>query len=101
MGIERLMELIVMPEPIKEGYYIGAMDEDTVDLVINLAHKKRATDKVTIDYRARNFKNHIKAADKANAKYFVLIGSNEIQSGTMIVKNLIDKTEETIAITGF
>ena len=101
MGIERLMELIVMPETIREGYYIGAMDEEAVDLVIHLAHKKRKTDKVTIDYKAKNFKNHIKAADKVNAKYFVLIGSNEVQSATMTVKDLEHKTEVTTTIQEF
>ena len=101
MGIERLMELIKMPEEIKSGYYIGAMDEDAVDLVVQLAHKKRQTEKVTIDYKAKNFKNHIKGADKVNAKYFVLIGSNEIQSATIVVKNLEDKTEETITLEEF
>ena len=101
MGIERLMELIKMPEVTKSGYYIGAMDEETVDLVVQLAHKKRASEKVTIDYKAKNFKNHIKGADKVNAKYFILIGSNEVKSGTIIVKNVEDKSEETINIKDF
>jgi len=101
MGIERLMELIKMPELKKDGYYIGAMDEETVSLVVSLAHKKRKTDKVTIDYKAKNFKNHIKAADKANAKYFCIIGSNEIESGNITIKNLEDKTEETVSLTSF
>ena len=101
MGIERLMELIVMPETTKDGYYIGAMDTDAVDLVVQLAHKKRETDKVTIDYKAKNFKNHIKGADKVNAKYFVLIGSNEMQSATITVKDLENKTEETLTLEDF
>ena len=95
MGIERLMELIKMPEIAKEGYYIGAMDEEAVDTVVQLAHKKRLTEKVTIDYKAKNFKNHIKGADKANAKYFIMIGLNEMQTKQCIVKNLEDKTEIT------
>ena len=101
MGIERLMELIVMPENSKDGYYIGAMDEETVDLVVSLAQKKRKTDKVTIDYKAKNFKNHIKNADKVNAKYFCIIGSNEIESKTITIKNLENKTERSISIEEF
>ncbi len=93
IGIERLMELIVMPETSRDGYYIGAMDEEAVDLVMSLAHKKRKTDKVTIDYKAKNFKNHIKAADKICAKYFCIIGSNEMKDGNMIIKDLQNKTE--------
>ena len=101
MGIERLMELIKMPQNVQEGYYIGALDENAVDLVVQLAHKKRCTDTVTIDYKAKNFKNHIKGADKVNAKYFVLIGSNEIQSGSIVIKNLEDKTENITSIGEF
>jgi len=101
MGIERLMELIVMPQSLRDGYYIGAMDEESIDLVVKLAHKKRETDKVTIDYKAKNFKNHIKGADKVNAKYFIIIGSNEIESGTITIKNLEDKTQTTITLEEF
>ena len=93
MGIERLMELIVMPEKTRKGYYIGALDEASLDLVVQLSHKKRTTDKVSIDYKAKNFKNHLKGADKANAKYFCIIGTNEIESGTITIKDLENKSE--------
>jgi histidyl-tRNA synthetase len=101
MGIERLMELIVMPEDTREGYYIGAMDEETVDLVLMLAQKKRQSEKVTIDYKAKNFKNHMKGADKANARYFCIIGSNEVESQTLTVKDLQEKTETTVTLGEF
>ena len=98
MGIERLMELIEMPEVKRDGYYIGAMDEEAIDLVLSLVQKKRKTEKVTTDYKAKNFKNHIKNADRANAKYFCMIGSNELESGEIIIKNLEDKTQEIIKL---
>lgn len=101
MGIERLMELIVMPQETKSGYYIGALDEDAIDLVVNLAQKKRKTDKVSIEYKTKNFKNHMKVADKLNVKYFCIIGSNEIENGTIIIKNLETKEERKINITEF
>jgi len=101
MGIERLMELIVMPQNKREGYYIGAMDEEAVDLVVNLAQRKRESEKVTIDYKAKNFKNHIKAADKVNARYFCIIGSNEIESQILKIKDLENNTEETVKMMDF
>ena len=96
MGIERLMELIVMPQKQREGYYIGAMDEEAVELTMQLAHKKRATDKTTMDYKAKNLKNHLKAADKVNAQFCCIIGSNEMNDGTIWVKDLQNKTESFI-----
>ena len=101
MGIERLMELIVMPEATREGYYIGAMDDEAVDLVMNLAHAKRKEAKVTIDYKAKNLKNHLKAADKVNARFCCVIGENEMKSQTIWVKDLENKTEDTISLASF
>lgn len=101
MGIERLMELIVMPESMREGYYIGAMDDEAVDLVMNLAHAERKEAKVTIDYKAKNLKNHLKAADKVNARFCCVIGENEMKNQTIWVKDLENKTEETISIANF
>ncbi len=101
MGIERLMELIVMPERKKEGYYIGAMDDEALDLAVKIAHQKRNSDVVSIDYKTKNLKNHLKAADKENVKYCAVIGSNEMKDGTIWVKNLEDKTEQTLLLEDF
>ena len=101
MGIERLMELIVMPENARNGYYIGAMDEEAIDLVVGLTHKKRATDKATCDYKAKNLKNHLKGADKVNARFCAVIGSNELKDKTIWIKDLENKTEKTISVCEF
>jgi len=101
MGIERLMELIKMPENLRDGYYIGAMDEEAIDLVVKLAHKKRQTDKVTIDYKTKNLQKHLKAADKVNAKFCAIIGSNELKDATIWIKNLEAKVEKIMDIGSF
>jgi len=97
IGIERLMELIQMPEVTREGYYVGAMDENTISKAYTLGMKKRVSDKVTIGYKARNLKAHLKAADKANARYCAILGENELNSGTVWVKDLENKTESEIS----
>ena len=101
MGIERLMELIVMPESAREGYYIGAMDEEAVDLVVSLTHAKRSTDKATCDFKAKNLKNHLKGADKVNARFCCVIGSNELKNGTIWVKDLEAKSEKFVSLKEF
>ena len=101
MGIERLLELIVMPDTSRDGYYIGAMDNEAIDLIIGLTHKKRATNKVTCEYKTKNLKNHLKSADKVNAKFCVVIGSNELKDNTVWVKDLKNKTEQTIPLKDF
>lgn len=101
MGIERLMELIVMPETAREGYYIGAMDTEAVDLVVQLTQSKRSEVKVTCDYKAKNLKNHLKAADKVNARFCCVIGENERKDGTIWVKDLEAKSEKVIQLKEF
>ena len=101
MGIERLMELIVMPENKREGYYIGAMDLEAVDLVVKLTQSKRDTQKVTCDFKAKNLKNHLKAADKVNAKFCCIIGENERNDATIWVKDLEAKSEKVIPLKDF
>lgn len=96
IGIERLMELIQMPEVVREGYYFGAMDENAISKAYTLGMKKRATDKVTIGYKARNLKAHLKAADKANARYCAILGENELNNATIWVKDLEKKSESEI-----
>ncbi len=101
MGIERLMELIVMPEIKRDGYYIGAMDDKAVDIAVKIAQKKRKTDKAVLDYKAKNLKNHLKAADKINAKFCCVIGEEELNNGTIWVKDLEGKTEAILKIEEF
>ncbi len=101
MGIERLMELIVMPESSREGYYLGAMDEEALDLVVRLTHDKRSTTKANCEFKAKNLKNHLKGADKINAKFCCVIGSNELKDGTIWVKDLENKSENVILLKDF
>ena len=101
MGIERLMELIQMPSTCRDGYYIGAMDEEAISLVVKTAQDKRKTNKTIIDYKARNLMKHLKAADKVNARFCAVIGSNEIKDATIWVKDLQNKTEEVISLKEF
>ena len=101
IGIERLMELIQMPEVKREGYYLGAMDDNAITKAYTLGMKKRSNEKVTIGYKARNLKAHLKAADKANAKYCAILGENELNNGTVWVKDLENKTESEISQENF
>ena len=96
MGIERLMELIVMPETQRDGYYLGAMDDEAIDLIIKLTQDKRKNFKANCDFKAKNLKNHLKSADKINAKFCCVIGSNELSDATIWVKDLEAKSEKVI-----
>jgi histidyl-tRNA synthetase len=101
IGIERIMELVQMPEVQKEGIYMGAMTEEAVEALFPLATTKRKETKVTLEYASKGFKSHMKGADKVNARYCVLIGEDELKNGTVWVKDLESKEETIVSIEEF
>ncbi len=98
LGIERLMELIVMPEPVREGYYLGAMEEESLPLILKAAENFRKTDKAVVEYDAKSLKNHLKGADRINARYCAVIGENERLNNTIWIKDLVEQKESTISL---
>ncbi len=97
IGIERLLDLIVMPEAQREGYYFGAMDESALETVMLLGQRKRETDRVVIEYDAKSLKAHLKGADRVNARYCAVIGENELSEKRIWIKDLQDSSEASIA----
>ncbi|QIR74809.1 histidine--tRNA ligase [Sulfurospirillum diekertiae] len=101
MGIERLMELVKMPEIEREGYYIGALCDEALDVVFELVDRKRKTEKVLTDYDAKSLKNHLKIADKNFVKFCVCIGEDELSKQSVWIKDLVSKEEKIINIAHF
>ena len=101
MGIERLMELVKMPEVVREGYYMGALCEEAQALVFDLVIQKRKDSKVLNSFESKSLKNHLKIADKLYVKFCVCIGEDELNQGTLWVKNLETKEEKTVKLEDF
>jgi len=99
IGIERIMELVQMPKTTREGYYMGAMLPEAVEILFALAAKKRQKTKVTVEYNSKGFKSHMKGVDKANARYALLIGEDELNKNTAWIKDLETKEEKSIPLT--
>ncbi len=96
LGIERIMELVKMPELERSGYYFGAMDEEAIYSLFPIASKKRATHKVTLEYAPKKLKAHLKNADRVNARYCAVIGEDEFKDETIWVKDLVEKREVVV-----
>ena len=101
LGIERIMELVQMPEIERQGYYLGAMEQDAIDSLFALASKKRDRDKVTLEYVPKKLKAHLKGADKVNARYCAVVGEDEFKNQTVWVKDLVKKEESIISWSDF
>jgi len=96
IGIERFIELFELPKSTKENYYFGALDEESIPTIFQLANKKRADKQVFIEYKNRSLKAHLKNADKQNAKFCIIIGEDERKNGTIWFKDLETKEEKII-----
>ncbi len=101
MGIERLMDLVKMPESKREGYYIAALCEEALESVYTLVQQKRAITKVLTSYEPKSLKNHLKAADKFYVKFCVCIGEDELANQTVWIKDLESKEEHHMPIENF
>ena len=92
IGIERLLELVKMPVCEEDVVYIGALDEKSLNTVVKVANQKRKTTKTLVEYAPRGFGKHFGIAEKLGANIVALIGENELNSGTIYIKNI--KTQE-------
>jgi histidyl-tRNA synthetase len=73
------------------------MKEEGLDTIFSLASKKRKNSKVSMEYKPRNFNKHLKGAEKANARYCVLLGEDEMKNSTVWLKDMETKEEKTIS----
>ncbi len=101
IGIERILNLIKLPEVKRDGIYFGALEPEAIDLIFKKAHQKRKNQKVTIEYKIKSLKAHLKGADKVNAKYCAIIGEDELKSCKIWIKDLEQSKEEMINFNEF
>lgn len=107
IGIERLalaMEEsgVAFPEQPKCDLFVVTAGEEA-----NLAALKIAADLrsegffVLTDTVGRSVKAQMKLANKLGAQYTVVIGENELSSGTLSLKNMKTKEAEDVSLDGF
>lgn len=94
MGIERLIMTleangIEFPKPNTADLFIVAMGEDAIAPAVGLTQKLRLKGlAVDTDHMTRKMKAQMKYADKINAAYTIVLGSNEVESGEARLKNM-------------
>ncbi len=102
MGIERVLMLmeaenVQIPDERPTDLYIATMGEKAYDMAFKMAYDLRLKGyKAEIDHMGRGVKAQFKYADKIKAKYVVVIGDNEIESGVVSLKNMQDGTQSTV-----
>ena len=101
IGIERIMELVELPNRDREGLYMGAMIPEAVDTLLELAHQKRKNSRVVVEYSSKSLKAHLKSADKLNIRYAIIIGEDEFKESKVMIRDLKEREDRTISIDEF
>ncbi|NPA29092.1 MAG: histidine--tRNA ligase [Epsilonproteobacteria bacterium] len=98
LGIERIMELVKMPESAREGYYLGVMEPAALPAVLQAAHRLRQNHTVHTEYAKKSLKAHLKAADRLGARYCAVVGEEELSQNAIWVKDMETKEERRLAL---
>ena len=101
IGIERLLELIKMPQCNQDVIYMGTLDDSSLNTMIKVANQKRKTTKTLVEYTPRSFGKHFSIAEKLGANIVALIGENELKNGTIYIKNIKTREETNLKLEDF
>jgi len=104
MGLERLVLLLQLQEKvvIKESNVdlfvigLGAKGEQLSYRLVHEVRKQKC--KTAMDYEGRSLKSQMKQANKAGAKYVLIIGDDEIERGEGVLKNMANQQQHNVAL---
>jgi histidyl-tRNA synthetase len=101
LGVERAISLmdtrnVVFPRPV---LFIAALGPDAVALTLPLVHRLKSSGiPVETDYTGASLKSQMKKADKSGAGHTLIIGEQEMKSGTAVLRNMRTKEQTGIAL---
>lgn len=107
MGLERLQLVMEaqgceFPEPSRPDLFIVAMGDKATFKTIEIAKDMRDEGySVVYDLNGRSLRAQMKYADKCNAKYNVVIGDNEVDTKTAILKDMATGEQSEISLETF
>ena len=103
VGLERVMLAMEMqnlfPE-MEEGadaFVVALGDEAKDEAFCLLAELRDAGLSARMDYAGRSMKSQMKQADKANARYALILGEDELAKGVVTVRDMESSGQEQVA----
>ena len=104
VGMERLLltlkEQGLLPpvEEIRPAYIVALGDEARKEAFILQQALRAKSLYAEIDTNGRSMKGQMKAANKINADFTVIIGEDELAQGQAQIRNMETKEQETVAL---
>ncbi|MGO3801794.1 MAG: histidine--tRNA ligase [Fusobacterium sp.] len=98
-GVERMMMLLGDMKQKETDAYIIWLGEESREYAMKTADTLRTAGiKLAIDFNKKGMRSHMKKAEKLAVNYAIIIGGDEIEKNTVIVKNFIDRTQEELTV---
>ncbi len=107
MGLERLQLVMEaqeceFPEPSRPDLFIVAMGDKATLKAVEIAKDMRDEGySVVYDLNGRSLRAQMKYADKINAKYNVVIGDNEVDAKSAMLKDMATGEQNEISLETF
>ncbi len=96
IGIERILDLIELQTSQREGYYIGVMTQEGLDIAFDIAYKLRKKQRAIMEYQPKSLRAHLKAADRHMVRYACILGEDELREDSVWIKDLVRKEEQKV-----
>lgn len=104
VGMDRLAALLMQTAPQKElapELFIAALGEETRDITFEWSCALGlAGIRTEIDFSDKSLKALMKRANRIGASHVLIIGSQEINDGAVVIRNMETKEQATIPIDG-
>ena len=82
----------------REGYYVITLGDDAWEPGLGVTADLRAAGEVAeIDYRRRSMKAQMRTANNDGYRWAVIIGEDEVQQGTVTLRDMNSSEQETIS----
>ncbi len=102
-GMERLMMILekkgFQPPVQRPTVFLAAADDKARDWVLKTTMMLRTKGiAAECDLLSRSLKSQMKEADRQQAKYSLVVGSMELETGSAVLKNLTDHSQQQIQL---
>ena len=96
-GMERLALLLPKPEEEVLDFYVLLLDEKGVERAFTLVQKLRECGlRGEMNFQIGSFKSLFRQADKSNARFALILGSDELAKNMITLKNMGDGSQQTL-----
>ena len=101
IGVERLvlMKGEAKVQALRPDLFIAAMGEEAADKAfVLMSQLQRAGIRAEIDYQGKSLKSQMRRANKLAARYALVLGEQELQSGEADLKDMDQSSQQKVAL---